>query len=303
MSSTDPTGNNMSQSVEHSQLPYQSQVAYQSQTANQSQLTYQSRSASQYERPHQTRQARRARRRAHPLWALYGLVILAALALVCFQIYRISTGKVQSAIPLQQSENTQLAEILESTTQPTPTITPIDDEHVNQILGMQVVSPAQLGGSDTRVTFRSLGGETVCTIALNLEQDVPELVPLPVNSNGETASGPGAVCAGIHNFISSDHLGSCSQGTLRASVLGVWSDNQSLGTCTDGSTTPLYQDAANNSANNTDGQRFNYQPLGLDQYTQIGQYACAFINAGVSCVDVTTGRGFNFTENIEYSFF
>ena len=235
--------------------------------------------------------------RRSPWWLLYGLVILVLIALVSWQIVRLSTGKVPSAVPLgSQAQATETV----AAPEPKPVAT-TQTEQVKKVLAAQPVTPAQLGGDKKRVTFRSQSGIVVCTIAEKLEATPPPLVPLAADSSGALASGSGVVCATASNFDAAGNVGKCHQGDLRLSVLGVWDTSSGIGGCVNG-TTPLYQDVKSGQTDNS-GKRFDLQPLGPGQYTQLGKYACTFGGADVTCVNVSTGKGFTFTDLEGYKFF
>lgn len=235
--------------------------------------------------------------RRSPWWLLYGLVILVLIALVSWQIVRLSTGKVPSAVPLgSQAGTTETV----AAPEPKPVAT-TQTEQVKKVLAAQPVTPAQLGGDKKRVTFRSQSGIVVCTIAEKLEDGVPPLVPLAADGSGALASGSGVVCATASNFDAAGNVGKCKQGDLRLSVLGVWDSSSGIGGCVNG-TTPLYQDVKSGQRDNS-GKRFDLQPLGTGQYTQLGKYACTFGGADATCVNVSTGKGFTFTDLEGYKFF
>lgn len=235
--------------------------------------------------------------RRSPLWLLYGLVILVLIALVSWQIVRLSTGKVPSAVPLGSQVGTT-----ETVAAPEPKpVATTQTEQVKKVLAAQPVTPAQLGGDKKRVTFRSQSGIVVCTIAEKLEDDVPPLVPLAADGSGALASGSGVVCATASNFDAAGNVGKCKQGDLRLSVLGVWDSSSGIGGCVNG-TTPLYQDVKSGQRDNS-GKRFDLQPLGTGQYTQLGKYACTFGGTDATCVNVSTGKGFTFTDLEGYKFF
>lgn len=235
--------------------------------------------------------------RRSPLWLLYGLVVLVLIALVSWQIVRLSTGKVPSAIPLgTQAGATETA----AAPEPKPIAT-ADSEQVKKVLSAQPVSPAQLGGDKKRVTFRSQSGIVVCTIAEKLEDDVPPLVPLAADASGALSSGSGVVCATASNYDAAGNVGKCNEGDLRLSVLGVWDASSGIGACVNG-TTPLFQDVVAGQNDNT-GKRFDLQSLGPGQYTQLGKYACTFGGSDVTCVNVSTGKGFSFVDLGGYKFF
>lgn len=235
--------------------------------------------------------------RRSPLWLLYGLVILVLIALVSWQIVRLSTGKVPSAVPLgSQAGTTETV----AAPEPKPVAT-TQTEQVKKVLAAQPVTPAQLGGDKKRVTFRSQSGIVVCTIAEKLEDGVPPLVPLAADGSGALASGSGVVCATASNFDAAGNVGKCKQGDLRLSVLGVWDSSSGIGGCVNG-TTPLYQDVKSGQRDNS-GKRFDLQPLGTGQYTQLGKYACTFGGTDATCVNVSTGKGFTFTDLEGYKFF
>ena len=235
--------------------------------------------------------------RRSPLWLLYGLVILVLIALVCWQIVRLSTGKVPSAVPLGSQ-----AGATEAVAAPEPKpIATTQTEQVKKVLAAQPVTPAQLGGDKKRVTFRSQSGIVVCTIAEKLEDTPPPLVPLAADSSSALASGSGVVCATASNFDAAGNVGKCKQGDLRLSVLGVWDTSSGIGGCVNG-TTPLYQDVKSGQTDNS-GKRFDLQSLGPGQYTQLGKYACTFGGADATCVNVSTGKGFTFTDLEGYKFF
>lgn len=235
--------------------------------------------------------------RRSPLWLLYGLVILVLIALVSWQIVRLSTGKVPSAVPLgSQAETTETV----AAPEPKPVAT-TQTEQVKKVLAAQPVTPAQLGGDKKRVTFRSQSGIVVCTIAEKLEDGVPPLVPLAADGSGALANGSGVVCATASNFDAAGNVGKCKQGDLRLSVLGLWDSSSGIGGCVNG-TTPLYQDVKSGQRDNS-GKRFDLQPLGTGQYTQLGKYACTFGGTDATCVNVSTGKGFTFTDLEGYKFF
>ena len=235
--------------------------------------------------------------RRSPWWLLYGLVILVLIALVSWQIVRLSTGKVPSAVPLgSQAGTTETV----AAPEPKPVAT-TQTEQVKKVLAAQPVTPAQLGGDKKRVTFRSQSGIVVCTIAEKLEDGVPPLVPLAADGSGALASGSGVVCATASNFDAAGNVGKCKQGDLRLSVLGVWDSSSGIGGCVNG-TTPLYQDVKSGQRDNS-GKRFDLQPLGTGQYTQLGKYACTFGGTDATCVNVSTGKGFTFTDLEGYKFF
>ena len=235
--------------------------------------------------------------RRSPWWLLYGLVILVLIALVSWQIVRLSTGKVPSAVPLgSQAGTTETV----AAPEPKPVAT-TQTEQVKKVLAAQPVTPAQLGGEKKRVTFRSQSGIVVCTIAEKLEDGVPPLVPLAADGSGALASGSGVVCATASNFDAAGNVGKCKQGDLRLSVLGVWDSSSGIGGCVNG-TTPLYQDVKSGQRDNS-GKRFDLQPLGTGQYTQLGKYACTFGGTDATCVNVSTGKGFTFTDLEGYKFF
>lgn len=235
--------------------------------------------------------------RRSPLWLLYGLVILVLIALVSWQIVRLSTGKVPSAVPLGSQ-----AGATENVAAPEPKpIATTQTDQVKKVLAAQPVTPAQLGGDKKRVTFRSQSGIVVCTIAEKLEDTPPALVPLAADSSGALASGSGVVCATASNFDAAGNVGKCQQGDLRLSVLGVWDTSSGIGGCVNG-TTPLYQDVKSGQTDNS-GKRFDLQPLGPGQYTQLGKYACTFGGTDATCVNVSTGKGFTFTDLEGYKFF
>lgn len=235
--------------------------------------------------------------RRSPLWLLYGLVVLVLIALVSWQIVRLSTGKVPSAVPLgSQAEATETV----AAPEPKPVAT-TQTEQVKKVLAAQPVTPAQLGGDKKRVTFRSQSGIVVCTIAEKLEETPPPLVPLAADSSGALASGSGVVCATASNFDAAGNVGKCQQGDLRLSVLGVWDSSSGIGGCVNG-TTPLYEDVKSGQRDNS-GKRFDLQSLGPGQYTQLGKYACTFGGTDATCVNVSTGKGFTFTNLEGYKFF
>lgn len=235
--------------------------------------------------------------RRSPWWLLYGLVILVLIALVSWQIVRLSTGKVPSAVPLGSQAGTT-----ETVAAPEPKpVSTTQTEQVKKVLAAQPVTPAQLGGDKKRVTFRSQSGIVVCTIAEKLEDGVPPLVPLAADGSGALASGSGVVCATASNFEAAGNVGKCKQGDLRLSVLGVWDSSSGIGGCVNG-TTPLYQDVKSGQKDNS-GKRFDLQPLGTGQYTQLGKYACTFGGTDATCVNVSTGKGFTFTDLEGYKFF
>lgn len=235
--------------------------------------------------------------RRSPWWLLYGLVVVLLIALVSWQIVRLSTGKVPSAIPL----GTQ-AGATETPAAPEPKpIATADSEQVKKVLSAQPVSPAQLGGNKKRVTFRSQSGIVVCTIAEKLEDDVPPLVPQAADASGALSSGSGVVCATASNFDAAGNVGKCNEGDLRLSVLGVWDASSGIGGCVNG-TTPLYQDVVAGQRDNS-GKRFDLQSLGPGQYTQLGKYACTFGGSDVTCLNVSTGKGFSFVDLGGYKFF
>lgn len=244
------------------------------------------------EKDQETKSSRRS-----PLWLLYGLVILVLIALVSWQIVRLSTGKVPSAIPL--GTQTEVSENL-AVPEPKPIAT-TQTEQLKKVLAAQPVTPAQLGGDKKRVTFRSQSGIVVCTIAEKLEDTPPPLVPLAADGSGSLASGSGVVCATASNFDAAGNVGKCQQGDLRLSVLGVWDTSSGIGGCVNG-TTPLYQDVKSGQTDNS-GKRFDLQSLGPGQYTQLGKYACTFGGADATCVNVSTGKGFTFTDLQGYKFF
>ena len=235
--------------------------------------------------------------RRSPLWLLYGLVVLVLIALVSWQIVRLSTGKVPSAVPLgSQAEVTKIV----AAPEPKPIAT-TQTEQVKKVLAAQPVAPAQLGGDKKRVTFRSQSGIIVCTIAEKLEDTPPPLVPLAVDGSGAFASGNGVVCATASNFDAAGNIGKCQQGDLRLSVLGLWDASSGIGACVNG-TTPLYEDVKSGQRDNS-GKRFDLQSLGPGQYTQLGKYACTFGGTDTTCVNVSTGKGFTFTDLGGYQFF
>ncbi len=235
--------------------------------------------------------------RRSPLWLLYGLVVMVLIALVSWQIVRLSTGKVPSAVPLGSQ-----AEATETVAAPEPKpIATTQTEQVKKVLAAQPVTPAQLGGDKKRVTFRSQSGIVVCTIAEKLEDTPPPLVPLAADGSGALASGSGVVCATASNFDAAGNVGKCKQGDLRLSVLGVWDTSSGIGGCVNG-TTPLYQDVKSGQTDNS-GKRFDLQSLGPGQYTQLGKYACTFGGTDATCVNVSTGKGFTFTDLEGYKFF
>lgn len=235
--------------------------------------------------------------RRSPWWLLYGLVVLVLIALVSWQIVRLSTGKVPSAVPLgSQAQATETV----AAPEPKPVFT-TQTEQVKKVLAAQPVTPAQLGGDKKRVTFRSQSGIVVCTIAEKLEETPPPLVPLAADSSGALASGSGVVCATASNFEAAGNVGKCQQGDLRLSVLGVWDSSSGIGACVNG-TTPLYQDVKSGQTDNS-GKRFDLQSLGPGQYTQLGKYACTFGGADATCLNVSTGKGFTFTDLEGYKFF
>ncbi|WP_122819897.1 hypothetical protein [Varibaculum vaginae] len=235
--------------------------------------------------------------RRSPLWLLYGLVVLLLIALVSWQIVRLSTGKVPSAIPLGVQPNAT-----ETVAAPEPKpIATAQSEQVKKVLAAQPVSPAQLGGDKKRVTFRSQSGIVVCTIAQKLEDGVPPLVPLAADASGVLASGSGVICATASNFDAAENVGKCNEGDLRLSVLGMWDASSGIGGCVNG-TTPLYQDVVAGQTDNS-GKRFDLQSLGPGQYTQLGKYACTFGGSDVTCLNVSTGKGFSFVDLGGYKFF
>lgn len=235
--------------------------------------------------------------RRSPWWLLYGLVVLALIGLVSWQIFRLVTGEVPSAIPLgTQTNPTQT--VLAKEPDPIPTA---QTEQVKKVLSAQPVTPAQLDGDKHRVTFRSQSGIVVCTIAEKLQDNPPPLIPLAANASGALSSGSGVVCATASNFNAAGNVGKCKQEDLRLSVLGVWDSSSGIGACVNG-TTPLYQDVKSGQRDNS-GKRFDLQPLGTGQYTQLGKYACTFGGADVTCVNVSTGKGFTFTDLGGYKFF
>lgn len=235
--------------------------------------------------------------RRSPLWLLYGLVVLVLIALVSWQIVRLSTGKVPSAIPLGVEPS---AAETAAAPEPKPIAT-ADSEQVKKVLAAQPVSPAQLGGDKKRVTFRSQSGIVVCTIADKLEDGVPPLVPQAADASGALASGSGVVCTTASNFDAAGNVGKCNEGDLRLSVLGVWDASSGIGACVNG-TTPLFQDVVAGQRDNS-GKRFDLQSLGPGQYTQLGKYACTFGGSDVTCVNVSTGKGFSFVDLGGYKFF
>lgn len=251
--------------------------------------------ASSDEEKENSRQVTSSRR--SPWWLLYGLVVLVLIALVSWQIVRLSTGKVPSAVPLgSQAQATETV----AAPEPKPVAT-TQTEQVKKVLAAQPVTPAQLGGDKKRVTFRSQSGIVVCTIAEKLEETPPPLVPLAADSSGALASGSGVVCATASNFDAAGNVGKCQQGDLRLSVLGVWDSSSGIGGCVNG-TTPLYEDVKSGQRDNS-GKRFDLQSLGPGQYTQLGKYACTFGGTDATCVNVSTGKGFTFTDLEGYKFF
>lgn len=231
-------------------------------------------------------------------YIIYGIVLIVAIFLVSWQLYQISSGKVPSAIPL---ESVPVKDRVPG--KAFAKVTKISDSpEVKEILAMQPVNVAELKGDNKRVIFRSSGGELLCTIAKQLEKNPPELLPLTVNSKGDFASGEGVICASVHRQKASDIVGKCKEGEIRNFSIGLWDNQVSLGVCT-GQWPPLTKDAIDNQKDNNSGKRLEYSILGVNQYTKLGKYGCMMQGAKVTCANLETGKGFEYSDIYGYKVF
>lgn len=240
----------------------------------------------------------------HVLWIPYALLILAILCLSCFQIYRISVGRVESAVPLNSKNAHKIKRTADSTIGTKSGEKTSNFPQVKALYDLSFTDPGKLGGTADRVTFRSQGGEVLCTIAKDLGKDQPRLLPLPYSPQAQRAGGPGVVCAGIYELKpGAEPLAKCpaGTGTRHISVIGVWGDTKSIGACLNGNT-PM-KDDAKGKTDNFQGERHKYKSLAVGQYTEFGDYACGFVGGGVQCVNVKSGAGFKYTDMFGYEFF
>lgn len=228
--------------------------------------------------------------------ALVGLVLLAVLAGLCVQIYRVSTGQT----PVYGRAESVDSEVKHQVT--APPAKRADTPQVQAIVGTQPVSPSALGGSDDQVTFRSPSGQLACVIAKDLAAVNPDgWVPLPANAKGTTAHGPGAVCVGIANLgVHPEDVHACGAGeSLRSSVVGVWNESNGIGVCSP-ATTKMYADAQNHAEG---GDRYDLPELKYGMHVAVGDYGCTISGAHATCAQLSTGRGFTIEDNVGYQFF
>lgn len=226
---------------------------------------------------------------------LYTLIIVGALLGTSYQIYRVSTGKVKSAIPIAnqvQKQNLPQEKALK----------PAQTPQVQEILSAQPVAAAQLG-DDNRIIFRSFNGDFYCSIARRLDKDLPGLLTPVTTESGVNLKGEGVVCGTIYNQPNiGGPLVKCDNGVLNLDQVALWKDNVAVGACVQ-DRPPLSHDVSDHLKAPTSAERFKAEGLGVDQYTKLGSYACKMGSLEVTCANIETGQGFKLGSSTGYEVF
>ncbi|MBD3689164.1 hypothetical protein H8R18_06410 [Nanchangia anserum] len=228
--------------------------------------------------------------------AVIGLILLAVLIALCFQIYRVATGQT-AVYGRAESVSDKVEEQIRPQAAPHA-----DTAEVRSILATQPVAATELGGDAHRVTFRSPSGQLVCTIADDVSAlDATGWVPRPANASGQEATGAGAVCVGIANLaVHRGDAHACAAGqSLRSSVVGVWNDSRGIGACSTDATR-MFADARDHAEG---GDRFQIPELGFGMHVELGDYGCTMTGSQAVCAQLSTGRGFSLEDNVDYGFF
>lgn len=220
---------------------------------------------------------------------LAALLLTALLAFLCWQIYLNVTGEPASQItkPVASGQTTYVPPNAETA-------------EVQQMSKLRLVQPNKLSGSDKSVVVRSTGSNMICQITADTTKLDP-FIPAVITADGSQAKGAGAICSGQWDIqIAPEDQGKCD-GWLQKSTIGLWDGGRGVGSCLT-TLTPLLNDMNQNQVDNLKGERFKYSELGYGSYTRVGDYACTFDAISMTCLNMATGAGFNYSAD-SYSFF
>lgn len=227
-------------------------------------------------------------------WSIYALILLAVLALIWWQIYRVSTGQAWSyGQPTTTEESVEVA-------QDNPDdIDLADTPQVQELAGMQRIENSSLGGDDNSVTFRTQSGSIICTISKDLQKyPVSDWIPRGVTPKGEPLSGPGVSCAPYHyHQLVADDVQKCDGGyTVGVSFATTDNAPKAPGACQ--SERPRIQ----RYVEQMEAGNLQEKVLPPNFRAQVGNYACQVDSLSVTCANMTTGKGFTFNEE-SYKYF
>lgn len=228
-------------------------------------------------------------------WVIYGIILLAVLALIVWQIYRVSVGEVASyGHPVSTSEQgvPQQPEASEPDYADTP--------EVQALAQLKRVDPTSLGGDDNSVTFRTQSGNIICTISSDLQKyPVSDWIPRGQTPDGKPLTGAGASCAPYqyHQLTQAD-THPCDEGGYTHGVQFATTSDLDVapGACTS------ERERINNYVTEMDAGTLTEKVLQPNFRAQIGDYACSFESLSVTCANMMTGRGFTFDDS-SYRYF
>ncbi|MDO5747575.1 MAG: hypothetical protein Q4P66_07970 [Actinomycetaceae bacterium] len=236
---------------------------------------------------------------AKVLWGVYGLILIAVLAGIVFYTYQVMTGKAYSYG--HEPVNVSASTTTKTTTVPATADHPdyADTEQVKALTKLPALELSELGGDKNSVTFRHPSGSMVCTISTDLEKyPLSEWVPVWTSSDGKKPSGAGVSCGVVRpvEYTLGDAQ-TCAEGSPRGVAYGISDNNGKMAGACLSDRAPLNADAVNRT-----DKRMEVPKLGLGYRAEVGNYSCTFESLGVTCANVTNGKGFKIYDT-SYEYF